>query len=81
MLSTTPLRIFLFQGNIKVGKSPLFLSMIKGATFESKSGQLYPVRMLLIIKKGSQLTTKTEKHLAGANEKGGHLFSDQVDHS
>jgi hypothetical protein len=55
----------------------LFLSMIKGATFESKWGQLDLAHMIVILKKGGQLTPKREKHLAGANEKGGHLLSQQ----
>jgi len=52
--------------------------MIKGATFESKSGQQFPVHTAMIIKKGGQSPPKTEKHLTGANEKGGHLLSQKA---
>src|SRR6266566_9163124 len=50
------------------------LSMISGTNFESEWGQLFPVRLTMIIRFGGHLTRKKGNQLACADEKGSHLL-------
>src|SRR5260370_21459855 len=47
--------------------------MISGTNFESEWGQLFPIRLTMIIRFGGHLTMKKRNQLAFANEKGSHL--------
>ncbi len=46
--------------------------MISGTNFESEWGQLFPIRLTMIIRFGGHLTMKKRNQLAFANEKGDH---------